>query len=698
MGDRFCTIFLLSLAAVGTRPFGVQAETEHIDCDTEARDMDGESFTVVCPADCATTGRPVWGTAIYTDDSGICRAAIHDGRIPAYGGVVRVDKLPGQSSYQGSTQNGITTSSWFSWHGVSFAFSQEVLAEGVGRTIECLHPLVQRLNITSARYYGLTGTCESPGALQTLQARCGGRPSCYVWAGDDVFGESCPGLSGLEFSYDCWNLPEYHGCFEDDNDRALGPHFWTSNSLTIQACLRRCRDRDYKYAGVEYAYQCFCGNNEDFDRHGEKPLSDCDHPCHGDNGQYCGGGWAIEVYESSMGQCGADLNLDGALHYVYSPDFPGLYPRSETCQWTISAQDDRVIKLQFDQFNLASGDVITVRDGTEDSQNLTPAGGLTGATIPSVPASSGNAIWVQFQSDSDRDTVGRFIFWSQEIYHCGPINLPPDSGTAAAPYTGNVGVGETALVICNNGRLTWVRCQEDQRFNDTGPYCQEDTTAISSTVSSSRMTQQSPLSTEEGVSTSLNPPNNAGQQEGTGSTVTFIAVGVAVPLVVIVTVVVAIVLCRRKRNATSKSPGSGQASHLDSRASAPPSGSVRLSSLGARYVANCGTDETSEHLYAVPDDDRAKKAGKPRHGDQNKNSSHVTPVYQNQGGGFTENDLYGNAGDQNKNSSPVTSVYQNQGGGFTENVLYGAADDVTMRHGTTEAEGSVENIIYGKVD
>ncbi|KAI8513444.1 hypothetical protein Bbelb_100830 [Branchiostoma belcheri] len=46
---------------------------------------------------------------VVSGDSSICRAAIHDGRIPATGGVVTVYKLPGQSSYQASTQNGITT-------------------------------------------------------------------------------------------------------------------------------------------------------------------------------------------------------------------------------------------------------------------------------------------------------------------------------------------------------------------------------------------------------------------------------------------------------------------------------------------------------------------------------------------------------------------------------------------------------------
>ncbi|CAH1272952.1 KREMEN1 [Branchiostoma lanceolatum] len=384
-----------------------------------------------------------------------------------------------------------------------------VLPEGEARTIECPRPLVQRLNITSARYVHVTGTCESRGALQTLQARCGGKPSCTVRAGDDVFGNSCAGQSRLEFSYECRNLPGYYGCFGDGSARALTGSVLRPGRLTIQACLKHCRTDGYKYAGVESADECFCGTNEDFDKHGESPLSDCDQRCRGDGSQYCGGHWLIEIYESFMGQYGADQTLDGARHYVYSPDFPGLYPRSKTCEWTVRARGDRVVKLHFDLFSLSSGDVIKIRDGSESSQDLTPPNGLTGATIPTVPASSRSAIWVQFQSGDGR---GRFIFWSEEVSHCGTIPLPPDSGTAAAPYAGNVGVGETATVICNSGVLVWVTCEEGGRFNDTGPYCQDETTTVSSTASSVPTLHY--FSTQDGLSTSpegMNPPNNAGQ-------------------------------------------------------------------------------------------------------------------------------------------------------------------------------------------
>ncbi|XP_078695106.1 properdin-like [Branchiostoma floridae x Branchiostoma belcheri] len=109
---------LVLIIIMGTGVTGQQ----QISCTTQSRHINGPSFTAVCPGGCATSGS-VWGTAIYTDDSRVCRAAIHDGRIPTTGGVVSVNKLPGRSSYQASTQNGITTSSYGAWGG-SFAFSQ----------------------------------------------------------------------------------------------------------------------------------------------------------------------------------------------------------------------------------------------------------------------------------------------------------------------------------------------------------------------------------------------------------------------------------------------------------------------------------------------------------------------------------------------------------------------------------------------
>jgi hypothetical protein len=60
----------------------------------------------------------VWGTNIYTDDSHLGTAAVHAGVLQVgETKTVSVMILPGQSSYTGSTKNGVTSLNYGSWHG-----------------------------------------------------------------------------------------------------------------------------------------------------------------------------------------------------------------------------------------------------------------------------------------------------------------------------------------------------------------------------------------------------------------------------------------------------------------------------------------------------------------------------------------------------------------------------------------------------
>lgn len=71
----------------------------------------GKTYKFKCPAN----GREatVWGTGIYTVDSSICNAAVHAGKFTMEsGGSVTVQLRPGESSYKGSTRNGIKTNDY----------------------------------------------------------------------------------------------------------------------------------------------------------------------------------------------------------------------------------------------------------------------------------------------------------------------------------------------------------------------------------------------------------------------------------------------------------------------------------------------------------------------------------------------------------------------------------------------------------
>ena len=84
------------------------------------RGKNGQQFTYVCPA--GGTPTRLWGTDVYTDDSSICTAAVHSGRIiPLTGGTVTIEIKPGQPSYMGTGRNGILSESYGAWTG-SFIF------------------------------------------------------------------------------------------------------------------------------------------------------------------------------------------------------------------------------------------------------------------------------------------------------------------------------------------------------------------------------------------------------------------------------------------------------------------------------------------------------------------------------------------------------------------------------------------------
>ena len=76
----------------------------------------GQTFMYNCSPN--GTFDTVWGTDVYTDDSSICTAGVHAGKITrTAGGTVTIEIRPAQSSYAASTRNGVTTLGYGSWGG-----------------------------------------------------------------------------------------------------------------------------------------------------------------------------------------------------------------------------------------------------------------------------------------------------------------------------------------------------------------------------------------------------------------------------------------------------------------------------------------------------------------------------------------------------------------------------------------------------
>lgn len=65
-----------------------------------------------------STAGSLWGTDIYTDDSSLATVAVHAGiLLEGQVGVVKVTILAGQSSYHGTTRNGVTSVDYSDWYG-----------------------------------------------------------------------------------------------------------------------------------------------------------------------------------------------------------------------------------------------------------------------------------------------------------------------------------------------------------------------------------------------------------------------------------------------------------------------------------------------------------------------------------------------------------------------------------------------------
>ncbi|WP_374778278.1 LCCL domain-containing protein [Streptomyces sp. NBC_01310] len=77
-------------------------------------DQVGKRFTFKCPA--GGEAASVWGTGTYTDDSSICTAGVHAGKISfEEGGTVTIVIADGASAFRGTSQNGVTSSDWSQW-------------------------------------------------------------------------------------------------------------------------------------------------------------------------------------------------------------------------------------------------------------------------------------------------------------------------------------------------------------------------------------------------------------------------------------------------------------------------------------------------------------------------------------------------------------------------------------------------------
>lgn len=119
-----------------------------------------------------------------------------------------------------------------------------------------------------------------------------------AWKSDDGQDE---GHSGTPAGGGCTVLGTAT-CYTDSTtahtiNRPLGPKTATSphyRGMTQQGCAQLCHNQNKKLAGVEYGWQCYCGNALNFV---PAPSTGCTMACPGNSGEKCGGADAVFVFE-----------------------------------------------------------------------------------------------------------------------------------------------------------------------------------------------------------------------------------------------------------------------------------------------------------------------------------------------------------------------------------------------------------------
>ena len=98
--------------------------------------------------------------------------------------------------------------------------------------------------------------------------------------------------------------------FDDAKDRVLKEYFFSSKDMTIDMCLSACRSKGFRYSGLQWSIECYCGE-EPVNGFEFAWLGKCSHRCAGNSNQICGGSYAMSVYSTPQ------FHLDGLCIFDY---------------------------------------------------------------------------------------------------------------------------------------------------------------------------------------------------------------------------------------------------------------------------------------------------------------------------------------------------------------------------------------------
>jgi len=87
------------------------------------------------------------------------------------------------------------------------------------------------------------------------------------------------------------------GCYSDTRSSRTLERRVDAGNVTVESCVKECGKQSFTIAGLEYAQECWCGNDI---RSPGAPISQgaCNQACIGNKTEVCGGPDALQVYSA----------------------------------------------------------------------------------------------------------------------------------------------------------------------------------------------------------------------------------------------------------------------------------------------------------------------------------------------------------------------------------------------------------------
>lgn len=127
----------------------------------------------------------------------------------------------------------------------------------------------------------------------------------------------------------------YLGCASEPSlnggsGRGLTDNSTDTSDMTIEQCALYCGASNYKYFGVEYYSQCYCGNTLQPGTTIEADNSNCTMPCKGNANEYCGGDWHMNLYGLSSSGSGSTPSSSTTTSVATSAQVAATTPAAAT--------------------------------------------------------------------------------------------------------------------------------------------------------------------------------------------------------------------------------------------------------------------------------------------------------------------------------------------------------------------------------